>query len=94
MSHGSLGLKPGGKSADPFYHSERSEESLFLFLGLHRGEFPRFALHDNKNYFFRKLNRLCQSRSTINFAVARNRIPLQETNLDLAHAPFRRDGYS
>jgi hypothetical protein len=37
------------KMPSPFCHSERSEESLFLFLGLNRGEIPRFARNDKKN---------------------------------------------
>jgi hypothetical protein len=38
-----------------FCHSERSEESLFLFRGLNQGEIPRFARNDKINYFFRNL---------------------------------------
>src|SRR5579862_6704433 len=39
----------------PFCHSERSEESLFLFLNLIRKEIPRFAQNDKINYSFRSL---------------------------------------
>jgi hypothetical protein len=55
---------PCGKSAPTFCHSERSEESLFLFAGLNPGEIPRFARNDKINcffqidYFFRSLYRL------------------------------------
>src|ERR1700674_5032715 len=38
-----------------FCHSERSEESLFLFMELNRREIPRFAWNDKINYFFRSL---------------------------------------
>ena len=34
---------------------KRSEESLFLFMGLNRREIPRFARNDKINYFFRSL---------------------------------------
>jgi hypothetical protein len=43
------------KRAPSFCHSERSEESLFLFLGLNRREIPRFARNDKIGYFFRSL---------------------------------------
>jgi hypothetical protein len=36
-------------------HSERSEESLFLLLGLNRGAIPRFVRNDKIVYFFRNL---------------------------------------
>src|ERR1700683_4451637 len=38
-----------------FCHSERSEESLFLFMLLNRREIPRFARNDKIDYFFRSL---------------------------------------
>jgi hypothetical protein len=38
-----------------FCHSERSEESLLLFLGLDGREIPRFARNDKINHFFRSL---------------------------------------
>jgi hypothetical protein len=38
-----------------FCHSERSEESLFLFMQLNRREILRFAQNDKVNYFFRSL---------------------------------------
>jgi hypothetical protein len=43
------------KGSHSFCHSERSEESLFLFMGLNRREIPRFARNDKINYFFRSL---------------------------------------
>src|ERR1022692_2474854 len=46
------------KAPPPFCHSERSEESLFLFLNLNRREIPRFARNDKINYFFRSLSSL------------------------------------
>src|SRR5450759_3674988 len=49
------------KSAPPFCHSERSEESLFLFLDLNRGEIPRSARNDKIRYFFCSLCSLCYS---------------------------------
>src|SRR5579863_10729958 len=47
-----------GKGPHSFCHSERSEESLFLFIGINRREIPRFARNDKINYFFRSLFRL------------------------------------
>jgi hypothetical protein len=44
-----------GKGLYFFCHSERSEESLFLFMELNRREIPRFARNDKTNYFFRSL---------------------------------------
>src|SRR5258708_38941208 len=54
---------PGKRSLDraaklhahPFCHSERSEESLFLFAGLNRRKIPRSARNDKINYFFSNL---------------------------------------
>src|SRR5579863_2670313 len=46
------------KGPHSFCHSERSEESLFLFLGFNRREIPRFARNDKINYFFRSLGSL------------------------------------
>src|ERR1700674_123338 len=43
------------KGPTPFCHSERSEESLFLFMELNRREILRFAQNDKINYFFRSL---------------------------------------
>jgi hypothetical protein len=43
------------KGPHSFCHSERSEESLFLFMELNRREIPRFARNDKINYFFRSL---------------------------------------
>src|SRR6202521_101198 len=43
------------KGPTPFCHSERSEESLFLFMELNRREILRFAQNDKINYFFRRL---------------------------------------
>src|SRR6202521_1757972 len=43
------------KGPPPFCHSERSEESLFLFMELNRREILRFAQNDKINYFFRSL---------------------------------------
>src|SRR5580700_12306503 len=40
-----------GKASLPFCHSERSEESLLLFLNSNRREIPRFARNDNKINF-------------------------------------------
>jgi hypothetical protein len=51
----STGLNRLRKKTPTFCHSKRSEESLFLFLGLNRGEIPRFAWNDKINYFFRNL---------------------------------------
>src|ERR1700739_396344 len=42
------------KGPHSFCHSERSEESLFLFMELNRREIPRFARNDKINYFFRR----------------------------------------
>jgi hypothetical protein len=47
------------KVLDPFCHSERSEESLFLLLALKQGEIPPFARNDKINYFFRSVFSLC-----------------------------------
>src|ERR1700674_5092227 len=58
---GSAGEKPHRlnrlrkKAPTPFCHSERSEESLFLFMELNRREILRFAQNDKINYFFRSL---------------------------------------
>src|ERR1700688_3114510 len=49
-------ISDGGES-DLFCHSERSEESLFLFMELNRREILRFAQNDKINYFFRSLFR-------------------------------------
>src|ERR1700674_6078686 len=43
------------KGPTPFCHSERSEESLFLFMELNRRESLLFAQNDKINYFFRSL---------------------------------------
>src|SRR5450631_4219785 len=43
------------KEPPPFCHSERSEESLFHFLDLNRGEIPRSARNDKINDIFRRL---------------------------------------
>jgi hypothetical protein len=43
------------KGPHTFCHSERSEESLFLFMGLDRREILRFAQNDKIDYFFRSL---------------------------------------
>jgi hypothetical protein len=50
------------KSIPTFCHSERSEESLFLFRGPKEGEIPRFARNDkitarndDTGYIFRRL---------------------------------------
>jgi len=43
------------KAPPSFCHSERSEESLFLYLNLNRREIPRFARNDKINYFLRSL---------------------------------------
>jgi hypothetical protein len=48
-------LTRGDNPIYPFCHSERSEESLFLFLGSNRGEIPRFARNEKINYFFHGL---------------------------------------
>src|ERR1700686_4085415 len=48
-------LQAAEKGPHSFCHSERSEESLFLFMGLNRREIPRFARNDKINYFFRSL---------------------------------------
>src|ERR1700674_3115482 len=53
------------KGPTPFCHSERSEESLFLFMELNRREILRFAQNDKINYFFRSLFSL----SVLNSAV-------------------------
>src|SRR5271169_2276857 len=50
-----IGFTGCGKTPHAFCHSERSEESLFLFMGLNRREIPRFARNDKINYFFRSL---------------------------------------
>jgi hypothetical protein len=47
------------KTPPEFCHSERSEESLFLFMGPNRREIPRFARNDKIKYFFRNLFSLC-----------------------------------
>jgi hypothetical protein len=49
------GFKGYGKSFKTFCHSERSEESLFLFIGLTPREILRFAQNDKINYYFRGL---------------------------------------
>jgi hypothetical protein len=38
-----------------FCHSERSEESLILFVSVKRREIPRSARKGKRNYFFRSL---------------------------------------
>src|ERR1700685_2510610 len=43
------------KRAPSFCHSERSEESLFLFLVSNRREIPRFARNDKIGHIFRRL---------------------------------------
>jgi hypothetical protein len=50
---GRTGFSVCGKNANVFCHSERSEESFFLFLGLSRGEIPCFARNDKIYYLFR-----------------------------------------
>jgi hypothetical protein len=50
-----------GKHATNFCHSERSEESLFVFLDLNRREIPRFARNDKIDYFFHSLLRVFSS---------------------------------
>jgi len=56
------------KTSPEFCHSERSEESLFLFMGPNRREIPRFARNDKKNYFFRSLfNRDFQTAAILAF---------------------------
>src|SRR5271166_2927983 len=45
-------LQPAQKAPKAFCHSERSEESLLLFMGLNRREIPRSARNDKINYFF------------------------------------------
>src|SRR5580692_6149121 len=53
-----------GKSS-LFCHSERSEESLFLFAGRSPGEIPRFARNDKKlRHFFRSLLRRSRAQGT------------------------------
>src|SRR6266481_7779176 len=47
--------KAAEKGPHSFCHSERSEESLFLFSGSNRREIPRFARNDKINLFFRNL---------------------------------------
>src|SRR6202521_5334633 len=49
------GKQTAEKGPHSFCHSERSEESLFLFMGLNPREIPRFARNDKINYFFRGL---------------------------------------
>src|ERR1700674_4329422 len=51
----SLGLNAAEKGPHSFCHSERSEESLLIFMGLKRREIPRFARNDKINYFFHSL---------------------------------------
>jgi hypothetical protein len=46
-----VALQAAEKGLHCFCHSERSEESLFLFMGLNRREIPRFAQNDKMNYF-------------------------------------------
>jgi hypothetical protein len=48
-------IEAAEKGPHSFCHSERSEESLFLFMELNRREIPRFARNDKINYFFRSL---------------------------------------
>jgi hypothetical protein len=48
-------LEAAEKALPPFCHSERSEESLFIFLNLIQREILRFAQNDKINYFFRSL---------------------------------------
>src|SRR5579863_878484 len=60
----SISNRPAAKQAaekgpHSFCHSERSEESLFLFMGLYRREIPRFARNEKINYFFRSLKSAC-----------------------------------
>jgi hypothetical protein len=43
------------KAPHAFCHSERSEESLLLFMGLNRGGIPRFARNDKIKCLFRSL---------------------------------------
>src|SRR5258708_15295380 len=43
---------PGLLSPQPFCHSERSEESLLLFMSRNRREIPRSARNDKIKYFF------------------------------------------
>ena len=50
-----LGFRSLRKNIAPFCLSERSEESLFLFLKIKRGEIPRFARRDKITRFFRTL---------------------------------------
>jgi hypothetical protein len=49
------GLRCRGKSANPYCHSERSEESLFRFSCKNRKEIFRFAQNDRMKGLFRTL---------------------------------------
>jgi hypothetical protein len=49
MSAAKLAAEKGPHS---FCHSERSEESLFLFMRLNLREIPRSARNDKRNYLF------------------------------------------
>jgi len=48
-------LQAAKKNLPEYCHSERSEESLFLFIGPNRREIPRSARNDKINYFCRSL---------------------------------------
>ena len=50
-----LGFRGWRKNIAPFCLSERSEESLFLFLKIKRGEIPRFGRNKKITRFFRTL---------------------------------------
>jgi len=52
-----------GKTPHSFCHSERSEESLFLFMGLNLGEILRSAQNDKVTHFFRRLKQAAEKHA-------------------------------
>jgi hypothetical protein len=55
IANGPVAKQAAEKTPPEFCHSERSEESLFLFKEPNRREIPHFARNDKVNYFFRSL---------------------------------------
>ena len=57
-----IGFTGCGKTPHTFCHSDRSEESLFLFMGLNLGEIPRSGQNDKIIFIFRSLFSLKQDQ--------------------------------
>src|ERR1700686_5446727 len=76
------------KGPNAFCHSERSEESLFLFMESNRREIPRFARNDKINYFFRSLLSLWDFIGTNLLSSGRPFQPLRTSASRIAGEPW------